>query len=219
MHAQSDHQDLLEAIDRRLPQTQCTKCDYPNCSDYARAIAAGEADINQCPPGGDTTIDALARLLDREARPLNPANGSHRPLHLAFIHEADCIGCKLCIAACPVNCIVGATKLMHTVIASDCNGCELCLPVCPTDCITLEQPAADYGTPGTPSMWHEFSREQVEKSRRRARHKRHHLATLEQERERQKRERRKNSLQKEILAAVKRKQSAGMAAELPTELK
>ena len=208
----------MESIDRRLPQTQCTQCDYPGCLDYARAIAAGEADINQCPPGGDISIHALARLLGREALPLNPENGVHRPLQLAFIREADCIGCKLCIKACPVDCIVGAVKLMHTVVAADCSGCELCLPVCPTDCIVLvAPPAADDehggqsdgrpdGRPDAPSMWPEFSATQVEKSRRRARHKRRRLTAQEDERDRQKSDRRQSALREEILAAVKRKQ-------------
>ncbi len=215
---QEPDQDLVEAIDRRLPQTQCTKCDYPGCLDYARAIAAGEAGINQCPPGGEVSIDALSRLLGREARPLNPENGVHQPLRLAFIREADCIGCKLCIAACPVDCIVGAVKLMHTVIASDCSGCELCLPVCPTDCITLVEPAADYAKPdgghgghdkpATPSPWPAFSRAQVEKSRRRARHKRRREAAQEAERSRQKRARFPSSPEAEILAALQRKQQS-----------
>ena len=213
MTPQPDNQTLVESIDRRLPQTQCTQCDYPGCLDYARAIAAGEADINQCPPGGDISIHALARLLGREALPLNPENGVHRPLQLAFIREADCIGCKLCIKACPVDCIVGAVKLMHTVVAADCSGCELCLPVCPTDCIVLVAPAADdeHGgqpdsKPDAPSMWPAFSATQVEKSRRRARHKRRRLTAQEDERDRQKSDRRQSALREEILAAVKRKQ-------------
>ena len=218
MTPQSDNQALVESIDRRLPQTQCTQCDYPGCLDYARAIAAGEADINQCPPGGDISIHALARLLGREALPLNPENGVHRPLQLAFIREADCIGCKLCIKACPVDCIVGAVKLMHTVVAADCSGCELCLPVCPTDCIVLVAPPAaddEHGgksngqpdnNPDAPSMWPEFSATQVEKSRRRARHKRRRLTAQEHERDRQKSDRRQSALREEILAAVKRKQ-------------
>ena len=218
MTPQPDNQTLVESIDRRLPQTQCTQCDYPGCLDYARAIAAGEADINQCPPGGDISIHALARLLGREALPLNPENGVHRPLQLAFIREADCIGCKLCIKACPVDCIVGAVKLMHTVVAADCSGCELCLPVCPTDCIVLVAPAAaddehggksdskSNGKPDAPSIWPAFSATQVEKSRRRARHKRRRLTAQEHERARQKGDRRQSALREEILAAVKRKQ-------------
>lgn len=213
-HQQECDPDLVESIDRRLPQTQCTKCDYPGCLEYARAIATGEANINQCPPGADISIQALSRFLNREARPLNPENGVHQPLRLAFIREADCIGCKLCIKACPVDCIVGAVKLMHTVIASDCSGCELCLPVCPTDCIVLVGPAADYGKSegqsdgkeNEPSLWPEFSRAQVEKSRRRARQKRQRLAEQNLQRARQQSGR--SPPEQEILAALKRKQQS-----------
>ena len=206
----------LRQIDRRLPQTQCAQCDYPGCLDYARAIAAGEADINQCPPGGDVSIDALARLLGRDAKPLNPQHGARQPLRLAFIREADCIGCKLCIKACPVDCIVGAAKLMHTVIAEDCSGCRLCLPVCPTDCITLVAPPPDYGKPGAPSIWSEFSRRQVEKARQRTRQKRERLAGLERERGRERRERLRGAMKKEILAAVERKRRTQQTVKPPT---
>jgi len=131
------------AIDAVLPQTQCTKCGYSGCLPYAHAIAAGEADINQCPPGGDIGIAKLAALLGRAAKPLNPANGAHKPRAVALIDEARCIGCTLCIQACPVDAIVGAAKLMHTVIAELCTGCDLCLPPCPVDCIDmLPLPAA-----------------------------------------------------------------------------
>ncbi len=126
-----------EAIDALLPQTQCTKCGYGGCMPYARAIAAGEADFNQCPPGGAAGIEKLAALLGREAKPLNPANGTEHPRALALIDEARCIGCTLCIQACPVDAIVGAAKLMHTVIAALCTGCELCVPPCPVDCIEM----------------------------------------------------------------------------------
>jgi electron transport complex protein RnfB len=129
--------ELARSIDALLPQTQCTRCGYEGCRPYAEAIARGEADINQCPPGGDEAIASLARLLSREAKPLNPANGAHRPPLVAVIDEAACIGCTKCIAACPVDAIVGASKRMHTVIASWCTGCELCLPPCPVDCIAL----------------------------------------------------------------------------------
>lgn len=138
---------LAQRIDALLPQTQCTKCGYDGCRPYAEAIAAGAADINQCPPGGDEGVARLALLLGREAKPLNPANGAYRPPQVAVIDEAACIGCTKCIQACPVDAIVGASKLMHTVIASWCTGCELCLPPCPVDCIALEPvealPAAD----------------------------------------------------------------------------
>ena len=128
---------LAENIDALLPQTQCTKCGYGGCLPYASAIAAGEADINQCPPGGAAGIGKLAQLLGREAKPLNPANGAERARAVALIDEARCIGCTLCIQACPVDAIVGAPKLMHTVIAGLCTGCDLCLPPCPVDCIDM----------------------------------------------------------------------------------
>ncbi|MET0731855.1 MAG: RnfABCDGE type electron transport complex subunit B [Casimicrobiaceae bacterium] len=132
---------LAERIDALLPQTQCTRCGYPACRPYAEAIAAGDADINRCPPGGAATIDALAALTARAPSPLDPACGSEGPLALAVIDEATCIGCTLCIAACPVDAIIGGPKRMHTVLASLCTGCELCIPPCPVDCIAL-RPAA-----------------------------------------------------------------------------
>ena len=133
---------LAQRIDALLPQTQCTKCGYDGCRPYAEAIAAGSADINQCPPGGDEGVLGLARLLGREPLPLNPVNGVYRPPQAAVIDEAACIGCTKCINACPVDAIVGASKRMHTVIASWCTGCELCLPPCPVDCIALVPVAA-----------------------------------------------------------------------------
>jgi electron transport complex protein RnfB len=139
--------ELARRIDALLPQTQCTKCGYDGCRPYAEAIARGEADIDQCPPGGDAGVASLARLLGRAAKPLNPANGAYRPPQVAVIEEEACIGCTKCIQACPVDAIVGASRRMHTVIASWCTGCELCLPPCPVDCIALEPvgelPAAD----------------------------------------------------------------------------
>jgi len=128
---------LADRLDALLPQTQCTKCGYPGCRQYAEAIAAGEADIDQCPPGGAAGIDKLARLLGRAPLPLNPKHGVEGPLRLAVIDEALCIGCTLCIQACPVDAIVGAPRRMHTVLASHCTGCDLCLPPCPMDCIAM----------------------------------------------------------------------------------
>jgi electron transport complex protein RnfB len=129
--------NLAERIDALLPQTQCTRCGYPSCMDYASAIAGGEAEINQCPPGGAAGIAALAHLLGREPLPLNPANGVEKPREIALIDEETCIGCTKCIRACPVDAIVGASKLMHTVIADECTGCELCIAPCPVDCIAM----------------------------------------------------------------------------------
>ena len=132
-----DRQQKIAAIDDWLPQTQCTQCTYPRCHDYAVAIADGEAAINQCPPGGDTTIRGLAALLGKIGKPLNPKYGEHKPKQLAVIDEEICIGCVMCIKACPTDAIIGAAKLMHTVISQDCTGCELCLEPCPVDCIEM----------------------------------------------------------------------------------
>lgn len=131
---------VAERINTLLPQTQCAQCGYPGCRPYAQAIASGAADINQCPPGGQATIRALADLLGREPKSLSAAHGEEKPKRLALIDESRCIGCTLCIQACPVDAIVGAPKLMHTVIAVECTGCELCLPPCPVDCIDLVDP-------------------------------------------------------------------------------
>ncbi len=124
-------------IDALLPQTQCTRCGYQGCRPYAEAIARGEAQINQCPPGGAATIAALAALLRREPLPLNPANGAEGPPLVAQIDEAACIGCAKCLPPCPVDAIVGARKQMHTVVTELCTGCELCIAPCPVDCISM----------------------------------------------------------------------------------
>jgi electron transport complex protein RnfB len=126
-----------EEIDALLPQTQCTRCGYAGCSPYAQAIARGEAEINQCPPGGQDTIALLARALGRKPLPLNPANGAEGPALVAQIDEARCIGCIKCLAPCPVDAIVGARQLTHTVVAELCTGCELCIAPCPVDCIVM----------------------------------------------------------------------------------
>jgi len=129
--------DAVARIDALLPQTQCTRCGYPACLAYAEAIAREAAPINQCPPGGARTIDALARLTGRPAVPLNPANGSEGPSRVAFIDESRCIGCARCLPPCPVDAIVGAAKFLHTVLAERCTGCELCVAPCPVDCIEM----------------------------------------------------------------------------------
>ena len=129
-------------IDALLPQTQCTRCGYAGCLPYAAAIANGEAQINQCPPGGSDTIHALARLLGREYRPLDPAHGVEGPPRVARIDEARCIGCARCLAPCPVDAIVGAPRFVHTVLAERCTGCDLCLAPCPVDCIEMLPSAA-----------------------------------------------------------------------------
>ena len=128
---------LVDKIDAILPQTQCGQCGFPGCKPYAQAIAKGEADINQCAPGGEEGIRMLADLLGREYKPLSAEHGVEKPKSVAFIAEATCIGCTLCIQACPVDAIIGAAKQMHTIVPSLCTGCELCVPPCPVDCIAM----------------------------------------------------------------------------------
>lgn len=152
---------LADRIEDALPQTQCTRCGYPDCRAYAEAIARGEAGIAQCPPGGAEGIQRLAALTGQPVVPLDPAHGAEGPLRLAVIDETWCIGCTLCIKACPVDCIVGAPKSMHTVIEPLCTGCELCLPACPVDCISLETV-----TPGR-SGWDAWSPAQADTARQR----------------------------------------------------
>ncbi len=132
-----DASSLVERIDELLPQTQCGQCQYPGCRPYAAAIASGAAEINRCPPGGEATVRALAALLDRAPRTLDPAFGVPKPAQVAWVDEEKCIGCARCLPACPVDAIVGAPRQMHTVITAQCTGCELCLPPCPVDCIEL----------------------------------------------------------------------------------
>jgi Na+-translocating ferredoxin:NAD+ oxidoreductase subunit B len=128
---------LVLAADALLPQTQCGQCGYSGCLPYARALAAKSAPINRCPPGGDATIHDLAALFGSDAPALDPACGAHRPLHVARIDESRCIGCTLCIQACPVDAILGAARRMHSVLSQECTGCDLCLAPCPVDCIAM----------------------------------------------------------------------------------
>jgi Na+-translocating ferredoxin:NAD+ oxidoreductase subunit B len=128
---------VADQINAILPQTQCGQCGFAGCRPYAEAIAAGEADINQCPPGGEAGIRALADLLGRDFKPLNAEHGEHKEKRVAIIDEQVCIGCTLCIQACPVDAILGAAKHMHTVIEKECTGCELCIEPCPVDCIHM----------------------------------------------------------------------------------
>lgn len=132
---------IVDQINALLPQTQCGQCGYPGCKPYAEAIAGGDK-INKCPPGGEATIQALADLLDVEAEPLDAVEGE-KPVQVAYIREAECIGCTKCIQACPVDAILGAARQMHTVITSECTGCDLCVEPCPVDCIEMRPVTGD----------------------------------------------------------------------------
>jgi electron transport complex protein RnfB len=150
---------LADQIEDLLPQTQCTKCGYAGCRPYAEAVADGEAHYNQCPPGGVQGIARLATLLGKPVIPLNPVNGVEKPRTVAVIDESICIGCTLCIQACPVDAIVGAGKQMHTIVAELCTGCDLCVPPCPVDCIDMIEV-----TPGR-TGWDAWSQEQADAAR------------------------------------------------------
>jgi len=152
-------------VDACLPQTQCARCGYPRCIDYATAVSNGEVGIDRCPPGGDETIASLAALTGKAVIPLSAEVAAHSPPLLARIREADCIGCTLCIQACPVDAIIGASKLMHTVIAEECTACELCVPACPMDCIELYE---DRRPVASVSQWLRFDPERVRVARLRS---------------------------------------------------
>ena len=194
----------VDNIDTCLPQTQCTRCSYPYCREYAIAISRNEANINQCPPGGETTIGKLATLTGQEPLSLDPDFGEYQPKTLAYILEEKCIGCVLCIKACPVDAIVGANKLMHTVIQTHCTGCELCLPVCPTYCIEM-RPLTENISPV--SDWPGYAPDDIKLGKFRFEKRQARLA-------RQVKEKLKTapldkiSRQQAILEAVKRKQQA-----------
>lgn len=164
------NQHLVDRIDALLPQTQCTRCGYDDCRAYAQAIADGRCDINRCPPGGEGTIRRLAVLLARAPLPLDPECGREERRRVAVVDEAWCIGCRLCIEACPVDAIVGAPKRMHTVIETECTGCELCLPPCPVDCISM---VPDLSGPRSADDWLE---KRAPIARRRYEFRKHRLA-------------------------------------------
>ncbi len=194
-------QNRVALIDACLPQTQCTRCSYPSCHDYAQAIQAGKANINQCPPGGEVTIGKLAALTGLAPRPVDPEYGEYQPKTLAFIHEDRCIGCVLCIQACPVDAIVGANKLMHTVIQAQCTGCELCLPACPTDCIEMRAPPP---LDGPECDWPGYTARDVEMARIRFQRRKRRLEQAREETSKPVLD--AATRQRAILEAVKRKQ-------------
>ena len=193
---------LADQIEDRLPQTQCTKCGYAGCRPYAEAIADGTADINQCPPGGIEGVARLAGLLNRKVIPINPANGVERPRPVAFIDEALCIGCTLCIQACPVDAILGAAKQMHTILPSLCTGCDLCVAPCPVDCISM-MPVT-----GERTGWDAWSQEQADAAR-----SRHDFRTM-----RLARERRENDARLAAKAVAKMKEVTAEAGNTDAEV-
>lgn len=192
---------LSDQIEDLLPQTQCTKCGYPACRPYAEAIANGTAEYNQCPPGGAEGIARLAHLLGKPVIPLNPVNGIERPRPVAVIDESLCIGCTLCIQACPVDAIVGAAKQMHTVLPQLCTGCDLCVAPCPVDCIAMVEV-----TPGK-TGWDAWSQQQADAAR-----ERHAFRT-----DRLRREKEENDARLAAKAAAKLKQVEAEAALSPEE--
>lgn len=165
---------LADQLEDLLPQTQCTKCGYPACRPYAEAIANGSANYNQCPPGGIEGVARLAQLLNKPVIPINLDNGIERPRPVAFIDESLCIGCTLCIQACPVDAIAGAAKQMHTIITDLCTGCDLCVAPCPVDCIAMVEI-----TPGK-TGWDAWSQAEAEEAR-----KRHDFRALRLQREKE----------------------------------
>ena len=165
----------LASVLDALPQTQCTRCGYPDCEAYAKAIVEGQASINQCPPGGAEGVARLAQITGLPVAPLNPAFGTEGPRAVAVIDEAWCIGCTLCIDACPTDAILGSNKVMHTVIEPYCTGCEKCLPVCPVDCISLETVTQNTG-------WQAWSQAQADEARSRYAARQQRLAKQSQAR-------------------------------------
>lgn len=193
---------LADKVEDLLPQTQCTKCGYAGCRPYAEAIASGAAEINQCPPGGIEGVARLAGLLQRAVIPINPVNGIERARPVAFIDEALCIGCTLCIQACPVDAILGASKQMHTILPSLCTGCDLCVAPCPVDCISM-LPVA-----GERTGWDAWTQQQADAARAR-----HDLRA-----ERLERERRENDARLAAKAVAKMKEVTAEATNTAAEV-
>jgi electron transport complex protein RnfB len=193
---------LADQVEDLLPQTQCTKCGYAGCRPYAQAIADGTAEINQCPPGGSEGVARLAALMRRPIIPINPANGIERPRPVALIDEALCIGCTLCIQACPVDAILGAAKQMHTVLPDLCTGCDLCVAPCPVDCITMV-PVTDQRT-----GWDAWSAQQADAARAR-----HDWRTVRLQRERD-----ENDARLAAKAVAKMKEVTAEVTNTPEEL-
>lgn len=196
-----DSNTLIDQIDALLPQTQCGQCGFDGCRPYAEAIVEGRADINQCPPGGDTSVTAIAALLNVPTKPLNPAYGQPKPPMVALIDEAQCIGCTFCIRACPVDAIVGAAKHMHTILTELCTGCERCLAPCPMDCISMVPLPA----PVTP----EQQQQKANDARTRYHRRQRRLASTKQTKLAQKK---KQSTPKAEILATNTKQAAIQAA-------
>lgn len=193
---------LADQIEDLLPQTQCTKCGYAGCRPYAEAIASGAAGINQCPPGGIEGVGRLAALLGRKVIPINPANGIERPRPVAYIDESLCIGCTLCIQACPVDAILGAAKQMHTILPTLCTGCDLCVAPCPVDCITM-MPVT-----GERTGWSAWSQQDADAAR-----ERHDFRAMRLQRERDENDARLAAKAAEKLRAVTAEE-ANSTAEL-----
>jgi electron transport complex protein RnfB len=191
--------DLIEDV---LPQTQCTKCGYPACRPYAEAIADGTAGINQCPPGGIEGVRRISALTGRPVIPINPANGFERPRPVAFIDEQLCIGCTLCIQACPVDAIIGAAKQMHTILPSLCTGCDLCVAPCPVDCIVMAPVTGDA------TGWDAWTGQQADAAR-----ERHDFRTM-----RLQRERAENDARLAAKAVAKMREVTAEAGNTPEEL-
>ena len=193
---------LADQVEDLLPQTQCTKCGYAGCRPYAEAIAQGQADINQCPPGGIEGVARLAGLLGRAIIPINPVNGFERARPVAFIDESLCIGCTLCIQACPVDAIMGSNKQMHTILPSLCTGCDLCVAPCPVDCIVMAP------VTGELTGWDAWTQDQADAARAR-----HDFRTLRLQRERD-----ENDARLAAKAVTKMKQVTDEVSNTPEEL-